>query len=54
MEQLQLLVRESPSRVPVPQEIRDELINRLREAIVLVFLAERGGNHDLVTSKDSS
>ena len=52
MEQLQLLVRESAQRVRLPQAVRAELVNRMVEAIVLVFRTEKGEGDDLVTSQD--
>ncbi len=52
MEQLQILVRESLLRVRLPQEIRDELVSRMVEAIVLVFKTESEESHDLATSQD--
>ena len=52
MEQLQLLVRESPLRVRLPQEARDELVSRMVEAIVLVFKTESEESHD--TPQDPS
>ncbi len=52
MEQLQLLAR--APRVHLPQEVRDELLSRMVEAIVMVLKAQKGESHELVTSKDSS
>ncbi len=52
MEQLQLLGRESPLRVRLPQEVRDELVSRMVEAIMLVFKTESEENDELVTPQD--
>ncbi len=54
MEQLQLIIRERTLRIRLPQEVRDELLSRMVEAIVVVFKAETGESHDLVTSQDPS
>ena len=51
MEQLNLIVREK-SRVRLPQEVREELVSRMMEAIVMVFKAVIRERHELVTSKD--
>lgn len=52
MEQLQLLAHENP--VSLPQEIRDELLSRMVEAIVLIFKTGNEENHDFVTPKNPS
>jgi len=53
MEQLQL-IRERALRVRLPQGVRDDLVRRMVEAIVVVFKAETRESHELVTSKDPS
>ncbi len=53
MEQLQLIARET-LRVRLPQEVRDELLSRMVEAITVVFRTETRESHELVTSKDPS
>ncbi len=52
MEQLQLIIRERTLRIRLPQEVRDELLSRMVEAIVVVFRTETRESHELVTSKD--
>ena len=54
MEQLRLLElgRENSLRIPLSQEIRDKLIRKMTEAIVIVFKAQKGENHDSVKSQD--
>ncbi len=53
MEQLKLIAREA-LRVRLPQEVRDELLSRMVEAIVVIFRTETRESHELVTSKDPS
>ena len=48
MEQLRLLdlERQSTPRVALPQKLRDELVRRMAEAIVIIFKAQKGQSHD--------
>ena len=39
-------------RSRLPQEVRDELVSRMVEAIILIFKAESEESHDLVTPED--
>ena len=54
MEQLQLLVREGPPRDRLPQKVRDELLSRMLEAIVLIFKTESEESHEVLTPEDPS
>ena len=53
MEQLKL-IRESPLRIRLPQETRDEVVGRMVEAILLVFKTESEESHDLAKLQDPS
>lgn len=56
MEQLQLLDfdRNRAPRMALPQELRDELVRRMAEAIVIIFQARRGEGDERVPSQDPS